>query len=200
MPVLGITGGIGTGKSAFCRCLGRWLPGTLFDADAVAREVLDDPGVTREVLEAIGRDLIGREDGGIDRSRLREVVFEDAAQLRKLEAILHPLIRARWRGLAGGFQGKGEWLVVEIPLLFETGAASEFDTIAVVACSLATQRARIEQERGLPAQMAGRIIEAQQSLASKVSRAEHVIWSDSPLARLEEQAQIFAGYLLKCYG
>jgi len=200
VPVLGITGGIGTGKSTFTRQLNNWLPGKLFDADAIAREVMGEPAVEQEVLAGIGSALIGSDNGLIDRTRLRDVVFRDSRLRHKLENIVHPLIRLRWVGLAEEFRQKPEWLLADIPLLFETGEETEFDTIAVVACSLATQRARIVSQRGLSAEMADRIIEAQQSLAVKVARAKHVIWSDSPLARLEEQAQIFAGYLIECYG
>jgi len=131
----------------------------------------------------------------IDRARLREIVFRDERQRRKLEAILHPEIRARWAKLAEETRREGTWLLVDIPLLFETGAEIAFDGVVVVACSAATQRARLVLNRGLTDAMADRIIASQQSLASKVARAAHVIWSDCPLPRLEEQARIFAGYL-----
>ncbi|MEI6350861.1 MAG: dephospho-CoA kinase [Verrucomicrobiota bacterium] len=200
MPVLGITGGIATGKSTFTRQLLNWLPAACFDADSVARELLDgDPEVRESVRDAFGANVIG--PGGIaDRAALREIVFGDAGKRQILEEILHPPIRARWAALAKLARETGAWLLVDIPLLFETGVESEFDTVVVVACREATQRARIVSERRLSSEIAVRIIDSQQSLKSKIARAGHVVWSDCPMARMENQAQIFAGYLEKRYG
>lgn len=200
MPVLGITGGIATGKSTFTRELVKWLPAKVFDADGTARELLEgDLAVRKEVEEAFGPESFG-EGGGIDRGHLRRIVFNDEEKRKRLEGILHPRIRSRWQRLAQDSRQATEWLVVDIPLLFETAAQSAFDTIAVVGCSAATQRARIVLERKLPLELAERIIASQHDLASKMARADHVIWSDSPLAKLAEQAQIFAGYLQERYG
>lgn len=199
MPVLGITGGIATGKSSFTRRLGPLLGGTLFDADAAARELLSgNSDVLNRVRETFGSDVIfsdGDRGGRVSRERLREIVFRDPMQRKKLEAILHPLIRADWMAKAKFARQTGEWLTVDIPLLFEAGLENEFDVVVVVACRASTQRARIVLERGLSAEMADHIIASQQSLASKIARASHVVWSDSPMARLEEQAQILATYL-----
>jgi len=200
---LGITGGVATGKSSLTRCLRQWLSARVFDADAIARELLEsDTNVKQTVLEVFGSEVIDSGGGGdvVDRGRLREVVFRDSEKRRKLEAILHPLIRIRWMEMAKIFRNNPDWLLVDIPLLFETSAESEFDIVAVVACSEVTQRSRIVSERRLSVEMADRIIAAQQSLASKMARAGHVIWNDSPPAQLEQQAQIFAGYLRERYG
>jgi len=168
----------------------------LFDADAAARELLagNSPAV-QQVVKAFGRDVISPGTGGIDRAKLREIVFRDASKRKVLEEILHPLIRSRWMTLAEEFRGRAEWMLVDIPLLFETQAESQFDAVVVVACGAATQKARIVLERGLTEEMAERIIASQQSLASKISLASHVVWNESPLARLDEQAQILTDYL-----
>ena len=200
MPVLGITGGIATGKSTFTRQLLEWLPATCFDADSLARELLDsDPGVRNAVRDAFGPNIIGPE-GKADRPALREIVFNDAGKRQILEEILHPPIRTRWVAMAKLARETGAWLLVDIPLLFETGVESEFDTVVVVACREETQRARIVSERRLSIEIAVRIIDSQQSLKSKIARAGHVVWSDCPVARMEDQAKIFAGYLEIRYG
>lgn len=87
------------------------------------------------------------------------------------------------------------WLLLDIPLLYEVGAEGECDAVAVVACREATQVARIVARRGLAPEMARKMIASQTSLASKAARADYVIWNDAPEARLDEQAQLFAGYL-----
>jgi len=203
VPVLGITGGVATGKSSFTRRLLKWLPARVFDADAVARKLLDDDaGVKRAVSEVFGPEVIDprQAEPAVDRARLREIVFHNPEKRKELEGILHPLIRNQWVELAKIIRHTPDWLLVDIPLLFETNAESMFDIVAVVACSEATQRGRIDAERGLPAGLADQIIASQQSLASKMARAGHVIWNDSPLAQLEQQAQIFSGYLQERYG
>ena len=206
MPVLGITGGVATGKSTFTRQLALELPGTVFDADAVAREILEtDPAVRRAVREAFGSGVFQPgepQTSGllVDRALLREIVFRSPEERQKLEAILHPAIRTRWLSMAESFRQRQGWLLVDLPLLFETSAESAFEAVVVVACAAETQRHRIVAGRGLSGEMAGRMIGAQQSLASKIGRAGFVIWNDGPVERLRDQARTFAGYLSEHYG
>jgi len=196
VPVLGITGGIATGKSSFTRCLTPFLGASSFDADATARDLLaNDPQVLNQVRQRFGEEFVA--ENGVDRARLRERVFESDADRKQLEAILHPMIRERWLAEARSARESKKWLLIDIPLLFENRLESAFDAVVVVACRASTQRARIVSERGLSAEMAERIIAAQENLASKIARAAHVVWSDAPEARLGEQAQLLAEYLQK---
>lgn len=200
MPVIGITGGIASGKSVCTRLLASRITAKVFDADAVARELVEnDAGIKQAIVDRFGPRILDA-GGGVDRGRLREMVFGDPQRRKGLEEILHPVIRARWIAQAQTALEKGEWLLVEIPLLYETGAETECDGVVVVACPPATQRLRIMLQRGLPEEMAEQIIASQASLASKVTRADFVIWNDAPLARLEEQVELFAGYLGIRYG
>ena len=195
MAVIGITGGVASGKSSLTVCLA-----PLLAANALARELVEsDPEAKRCIADRFGSQIMG-EGGQVSRTRLREIVFADAEQRRALEAILHPLIRARWTQQAAMARGSREWLLLDIPLLYETGAETECDAVAVVACRPETQRKRIVAQRGLSQEMAEKMIASQTSLASKAARADYVIWNDAPLARLEEQAELFAGYLGKRYG
>jgi len=201
VPVIAITGGVASGKSNFTRFLSRRLPtAKLFDADVAARELVDhDPEIKRNLLNRFGPGSIGS-DGRVNREWLREAVFRDEKSRRDLEALLHPAIRTQWMALAQTTRTHREWLLVDIPLLYETGAQAECDAVAVVACSEATQRARIVSHRGLTAGMANKIIASQASLAIKAAQADFVIWNEAPLARLEEQAELFAGTLEERYG
>ncbi|MEI8235260.1 MAG: dephospho-CoA kinase [Verrucomicrobiota bacterium] len=202
MPIIGITGGIASGKSSFTSRLSRWLRAKntgasvpVFDADAVARDLAaQDAQVQRAIVQQFGAAVLTPE-GTIDRDWLRERVFRDAEGRKALEAILHPAIRARWAAQAEAARRAGNWLLLDIPLLYETGAESACDAVVVVACREETQRERIVARRGLSPEMAGKIIASQTSLASKAARADYVIWNDAPEARLEEQAELFAGYL-----
>ena len=201
MPVIAITGGVASGKSNFTRFLSRRLPtAKLFDADAAARELVDsDPETQRNLLNRLGPGMFGA-DGRVSRDRLREAVFGDESFRRDLEALLHPAIHTQWIAMAQTARSRNEWLLVDIPLLYETGAQGECDEVALVACSEATQRARMVSHRRLTTEMADKIIASQASLAFKAARADFVIWNEAPLARLEEQAELFAGTLEERYG
>ena len=200
MPVIGITGGVASGKSSFTEQLSQRLAATVFDADAAVRFLMDtDLETKRQIAVEFGAEVLGS-DGMLDRAQLRELVFQDTEKRKALEAILHPLVRAEWRGTAEAARANGTWLLLDIPLLFETGAETECDAVVVVVCQESTQHSRMVSRRGLSAEMAEKMIASQTSLASKATRADYVIWNDAPLARLKEQAEIFAGYLGKRYG
>ena len=167
----------------------------MFDADATARDLVEnDPEARRLLTARFGAGIFGR-DGVLDRARLREVVFSDEQARRDLEEILHPLIRARWTREAAEARHERTWLLLDIPLLYEVEAEGACDAVVTVACREETQRARIVAQRGLSDEMARKMIAAQTSLASKATRADYVIWNDAPLARLDEQVELFAGYL-----
>jgi dephospho-CoA kinase len=188
MAVIGITGGIGCGKSTFTRMLAEILDAPLFDTDAAAKQLLDtDP----EVRELVTREVLATAygpNGKADRPALRKLVFSDPAAKARLEGILHPRVRARWMLEAG--QSRGHFLV-EIPLLFETGAQALFNHIVTVACSEKTQIHRISA-RGLADSEALSIIRSQLALARKVELAHFVVWNDGSLENLRQQALEFA--------
>ncbi len=200
MPVLGITGGIATGKSTFTRALLRHLPAELFDADQAAHALLEgDREVRRAVENAFGAEIYSRE-GKPDRTRLRELVFSDEQNRKRIEEILHPAIRARWIALGEAARRPRAWVFVDIPLLYETGAEAHCDRVVVVACSALTQRQRLATERGLTAERAESMIAAQLPLENKIKRADHLIWNDSTVSCLEGQADLLATWLCSHYG
>ena len=200
MPVLGVTGGVATGKSSFTGLLRHHLPAGLFDADQAAHELLaNDDAVRQAVVEAFG-DVICDAKGNPDRTKLRALIFDDESKRRQLERILHPAIRARWTKRAAQIAHEGGWFVVDIPLLFETQAEASFDRIVVVACSPVTQRRRLAEQRGLSAALAEKIITSQLDLATKINQAHHVIWNDSTLPCLERQAGLLAACLCRICG
>lgn len=200
MPVLGITGSIATGKSTLTRALLRRLPAELFDADQAAHALLaQDPEIRLAVEKAFGHDIYDPE-GNPDRARLRDRVFSDEQDRRRLEEILHPSIRALWTAWGESARRQRSWFVVDLPLLYETGAEAHCDRVVVVACSSVTQRHRLANERGLDPQMAERILAAQLDLKTKIRRADHLIWNDSTISCLNGQADLLANWLSQSYG
>jgi dephospho-CoA kinase len=209
MPVLGITGGIATGKSSFVEALRGHLPAALFDADATVHELLaGDPQIQAAIRESFGPEVL-QPNGQPDRLKLRALVFQEPARRAQLEAILHPAVRERWQAQAAAHRAGGtqaslpasqsssasDWLYVDIPLLFETAAQEHFDQVVVVACSAATQRARMRDKRALNEAIIENIIGAQHDLGQKMNLADHVIWNDSTVSCLDGQARLLAGWL-----
>lgn len=194
MPAIAITGGIACGKSTFTRIFEELIDAQTFDADVSARRLLEgNAGVLAEVRRAFG-DGVFDETGMVIRAALRAVVFADPARRRELESILHPRVRAEWQEwVESGLQNAPDavWLV-EIPLLYETGAAMFFDQVIVVGCSLATQIIRLTRGRQLAENTARQMIASQWDLAEKMRRCHHVIWNDGSEERLHAQAKLCA--------
>src|SRR5581483_698920 len=177
----------------------RMLSAEVFDADETARRLVEkDSQVQQRIREQFG-DEVFAQTGDIDRAKLRAIVFANETRRRELEAILHPVIRETWLPQAEKFRREKKWLLVDIPLLFETDAGQYFDTLVVIACSHDTQLRRLCTLRNLDEQMAGKIIAAQMPLHVKISRADHVIWNDGAMTALERQTTLFSEYLTKRY-
>lgn len=194
MAVIGITGGIGSGKSSFSRILAETLGAELFDSDTAARELLDSDPVVRDLVTS--RVFVGAytADGRPDRAAIRRLVFHDAEAKARLEEIIHPRVRERWTRLAADCRSRGKPLVVEIPLLFETNAQDFFDCVITIGCSPETQLRRILQ-RGLEHDEARAILRNQLPLEQKAARSAFVVWNDGSLENLREQASEFRKHL-----
>jgi len=180
-----LTGGIGCGKSAVADLLQN-NGFKIVDSDLIAREVVK-PGREgyEKVIDAFGNDILNR-DRTIHRSRLGQIVFSDPSRRDQLNSLLHPIIRKQWQKrqheLWNTFPGVP--VVVVIPLLFEAGLESGFDSIACVACSKQIQRERLSA-RGLSLKQIKQRIEAQMPVERKMELARYVLWNDGSLALLE---------------
>jgi dephospho-CoA kinase len=195
VPALGITGGVATGKSIFTARLVQCLSAVPFDADQCAHELLaHDADVRRAVLATFGENAFDH-DGKPDRAHLRETVFANSSKRRELERILHPAIRARWIELAKHAAGSDRWFCADIPLLYETNAETHFAAVIVVACSPATQRARLLEKRHLSTDLAEKIIAAQFDLTAKITRSDYLIWNDSSATSLDRQTRLLVAAL-----
>lgn len=179
---VGLTGGIACGKSAVAEAFARrGVP--LIDTDLIAREVVEpgEPGLAR-VAEAFGPDILNA-DGSLNRAELRARVFADPERKRRLEAILHPLIRART--LERLRNAEGPYAVVVVPLLVETDFDELVDRVLVVDCAPETQVERlVARDTGSRAE-AARIIASQAPREARLARANDVLRNDGSLAELD---------------
>ena len=170
---VGLTGGVASGKSTVAALL-RELGAVVVDSDVLAREVVEPgtPGLAA-VVEAFGPEVLTA-DGTLDRPALGAVVFGDEAARRRLEAILHPLIRARAAELEAAAP-EGTVVVHDIPLLVETGQADRFDAVLVVDVPVETQVERMVRDRGMSREDALARVAAQADREQRLAAATHVV-------------------------
>jgi dephospho-CoA kinase len=193
MKLLGLTGGIGMGKSITAQSL-RGRGAQIVDTDELARQLVE-PGqpALSEIRAAFGENIVAP-DGRLRRDELARIVFSDAASRKKLETILHPRIRERWLAQIEIWRRENCALaVVVIPLLFETQAEPCFDKIICVACSAATQRKRLLARGWTPEQIQQRLA-AQWPIEQKIARSDFVVWTEGSLDVPAQQTErIMAG-------
>ena len=190
---VGLTGGIASGKSTVARLFAA-LGVPVIDTDAIAREVVapGTPGLDA-VARAFGRDVL-LPDGGLDRRRLRDLVFADPGRREQLEAILHPRILERMEALSA--TSGGPYQVLVIPLLFESGLDDRVDRILVVDCSEEVQRERLMVRDGETASGADRILAAQLDRQARRNRADDVLANAGNLEDLSGRVRaLHAAYL-----
>jgi dephospho-CoA kinase len=184
--LIALTGGIASGKTAVAELFAR-LGVPVLDTDQIARDVVA-PGTPAlgQLVAEFGAQILDA-NGRLDRARMRERVFSDPAQRRKLEAITHPAIReelARRSAAAGG-----GYQVHVIPLLVESGRAEAYDRVLVVDCPEGEQTARLMARDGASRQQAEEILAAQVSREERLNAAHDVIENTGTLADLERFVQ-----------
>lgn len=195
---VGLTGGIGSGKSEVTRRLAA-RGAVVIDADQVARAVVapGTPGLAA-VVDAFGPDVLAA-DGGLDRDRLAAIVFTDPAARERLNAIVHPLVRAETaRRMTAA--PPDAIVVNDVPLLVETGSTDRYDVIVVVSAFTEAQLARLTGLRGMPELAARARIEAQASSEERLAVADFVIDNDGSLSALDEQVDRLWAALLRRAG
>jgi dephospho-CoA kinase len=185
---IGLTGGIGSGKSTVSALLAE-RGAVVVDADLIAREVVEPgtPGLAA-VVEAFGTDVLAA-DGSLNRPALAAVVFADPAARRRLDALVHPLVRARAAELEAAAP-PGAVVVHDVPLLVETGQAGRFDLVLVVAADVETRVARLVR-RGLTEDDARARIAAQATDEQRRAVADVVLDNSGTPEQLAAQVDRF---------
>lgn len=199
--VVGLTGGIGSGKSTVARHFAGELGVPVVDADQVAREVVEPgtPGLAA-VLEALGDDLVDA-DGRLDRAALGQRVFADPAKRKTLESILHPRIAARSMERFAALAAEGHaYVLYEAALLVETKRHDTFAALVVVAVDPDTQLARVMGRDELSKEEAQARIDAQLPLSEKVAVADYVIDNSGTLEQTQARVREVHEALLARFG
>lgn len=189
MKLIGLTGGIASGKSTVARILNR-LGAAIVDADALAREVVE-PGhdAWKDIVKEFGAEVL-QPDRTLDRQKLRATIFNNTAARKKLEAIIHPRVRALAEERIHQHAAAGYDIVVyEVPLLFEGNLHEWLRPVVLVACDVDIQIRRLQERDGLSVEASQKHIDAQMSLAEKRRLADYVIENDGSLEDLEREVQ-----------
>jgi len=197
MRKVALTGGIATGKShVLQRLRERGVP--CLDADELAHGVTGaGTEATAQIAERFGADVLDAA-GAVDRRKLGAIVFTDAEARRDLERIVHPAV---YRAITAGVRafeltGDARLAVVDVPLLYETGHASDFDKVIATVCSPDVQRQRLIA-RGLSEREAGERLAAQMSAADKAARADYLIRTDGTFEQTDAQLDAVLRLLLQ---
>lgn len=174
--IVGLTGGIGSGKSAAAECFARF-GAAVVDTDSIAHELTGPDGAAMPAIRSVFGEAVVSANGGLDRTAMRQRVFADTGERKRLEAILHPMIRVESdrrcnEALAAG----APYVVLVVPLLVEAGSYRErVGRIAVVDCDDEIRVARVMARNGLPREEVERIVAAQASRADRLAVADDVI-------------------------
>ena len=187
MRVIGLTGGIATGKSTVAAML-RELGAGVVDADELAREIVR-PGreAWQDIVDAFGSAIL-REDQTIDREKLRKTIFQDEEARKRLESVTHPRIRALAQEDIQKLAARGaEIIIYDVPLLFENQMHMWLRPVMLVACDSAVQKRRLQERDGLTAGEIEQHLRAQMPLDEKRKLADFVIENNSDLLELKKQ-------------
>jgi dephospho-CoA kinase len=192
--IVGLTGGIGSGKSAAAQIF-ETLGATVIDTDAIAHALTVPGGAAiKPIRAAFGAEYLSAE-GALDRARMRALVFADAEKKQQLEAILHPMIRARTSELVQA--ARSPYIILMVPLLIESGDyRRRCQRILVVDCPEQTQVERVAARSGLAAAQVRAIMANQVSRAARLAAADDVIDNSQGLPQLRPQVEaLHARYL-----
>ncbi|TKB85161.1 MAG: dephospho-CoA kinase [Nitrospira sp.] len=191
MILVGLTGGIATGKSTVAGIFKRY-GATVIDADALAREVVE-PGkpAWREIVETFGKTVINP-DRTLNRQALGTTVFGHPGRLRQLEQIIHPRVAREQIRLTkqAALNDPRAIVIYDVPLLFEAGIDKRVGATIVVTADRETQIARLKERNGLSRTEALRRIKSQMPLAEKRRRADYVLDGTLPLPQLKQQVRL----------
>lgn len=188
MKIIGLTGGIATGKSAVANLLKK-RGFQVIDADAIVHELqATGSPLLSEIVKAFGSTVL-YEDGSLNRGELGKMVFGDAKARAQLETVIHPAVRAAFERQIE--QSQAEVLFLDVPLLFESGFDDMTTVNLVIRTSPEIQLERLKKRDGLKPQEAQARIESQMPMSEKVMRADFVIDNSGPLCELEEQVEKF---------
>jgi len=194
MKIIGLTGGIATGKSTASKML-QELGYEVIDADTIVHELQAiGSSLLFEIANAFGSTVL-HEDGSLNRGELGKMIFGNADARSKLDAIVHPAVRVEFEDRIR--KSKVDVLFLDVPLLFEAGFDDMTDVNLVIRASKQMQLLRLKMRDGLTEQEAQARINSQMPMSEKVARGDFVIDNNGKMCELEEKIEKFLGEILR---
>ena len=185
--IVGLTGGIASGKSTVSKCLAE-KGFKVYDADKIAKDISEKKLVQEEIILTFGNEILD-ENGNVDRKKLKEIVFENKEKLKQLNAIIHPKVIDFYRELKE--KNTDETIIFDVPLLFESGIDKFCDKILVVISDYDVQLNRIVERDNIDKELASKIIKSQISNEERIKKADIVIENNTSLEELYEKVERF---------
>ena len=187
IPVIGLTGGIGSGKSQVAKVL-QQLGCVVSDADAMARQAIQMPAIRTQLVDRWGEQVISTQ-GEVDRQVVASIVFKDEQERRWLESVLHPMVHEQREALFGSAPQDTKALVIDAPLLLEAGLDSDCDAILFIDAPEKIRQERLQRHRGWEEAELIRREAAQLPLDEKRSMAHHVLCNDGEVEDLARSVE-----------
>ena len=195
LPVIGIVGGVGSGKSTVAAML-RDLGCVVADSDAYARQALGDPAIRDQIIHWWGHEMLSESSGEIDRKRLAAIVFANPDDRRRLETLTHPWIERKRREVFASAPDTAKALVIDAPLLLEAGLDRECDAVIFVDAPAAARQQRVQTSRAWSASQWQEREKAQLPLDEKRRKADHILVNSGDLADLRAAVQRLLGQIV----
>ena len=185
--IIGLTGGIASGKSTVSKYLAE-KGFKVYDADKIAKNISEEKYVQEEIIATFGDKILDK-NGNVDRKKLKEIVFENKDKLKKLNGIIHPKVIDFYKKLKE--KNTDEVIIFDVPLLFESGLDKICDKILVVISDYEVQLDRIVERDKIDRELASKIVKAQLSNEERIKKADVVIENNSNLEDLFEKVERF---------
>ena len=185
--IIGLTGGIASGKSTVSKYLAE-KGFKVYDADKIAKDISGKKSVQEEIILTFGNEILD-ENGNVDRKKIKEIVFENKEKLKQLNAIIHPKVIDFYKELKE--QNTDKIIIFDVPLLFESGIDKFCDKILVVISDYKIQLNRIVERDKIDRDLAEKIIKSQLSNEERIKKADVVIENNSSLEDLFEKVERF---------
>lgn len=186
MKLVGLTGGIGSGKTTVARVF-TTLGVPVFQADEATREAIKEPAIRKEIIDLLGKDIL-KENGVIDRKKVAAIVFTDKKKLERLNSILHPEARKMFHDWVG--KQTGPYVIKEAAILFESGAWKEMDLIITVTASEEVRVARVAKRDNLEVEEIHKRMSNQMKEEERIRRSHFAINNDGALSVIEQVMEV----------
>ncbi len=197
MKIIGVTGGIGSGKSTVCGIASQMYSINVINADELSREVVNFEDVKTKLKEKLGSEIFINDE--LDRKKTASLIFEDEVKRKEINAIIHPRVKKLFLDYVQEYDSKGcQFVIYECPLLIEEGLTGDVDTVLLIYSPIDSMIKNIISRDTMTENEAKERIAAQMDIDEKISYADAIIYNDGGIEDLKNAVRIVFDSILKC--